>query len=47
MPDAPPMQRFWLSATLNKANGVLNAVWGYEKDGGPESMLGQIVWNMH
>ncbi len=36
MPDAPPMQRFWLNATLNKANGVLTAVWGYEKGGGQD-----------
>ncbi len=34
MPNAPRMERFWLNATLDKSQGILSAVWGYEKGGG-------------
>ena len=30
------MERFWLNATLNKEQGLLTAVWGYEKGGGQD-----------
>ena len=36
MPNAPRMLRFWLNATLDKSQGKLTAVWGYEKGGGQD-----------
>jgi hypothetical protein len=36
MPNAPRMERFWLNATLDKSQGKLTAVWGYEKGGGQD-----------
>jgi len=36
MPNAPRMERFWLNATLDKSQGKLKAVWGYEKGGGQD-----------